>query len=225
LLVPTAPFCPTLAEVAADPLGPNRRLGTFTNFANLCDLAALAVPIGFSSAGLPIGGVLLGPAWSEGRLAPLADAVHRRFADTAGATRAPVPAAADPDPLAADETALFCIGAHMSGLPLNRQVTDLGGRLLRHAVTASEYRLYALGNRPGLVRGNEGAAVAGEVWALPTASIGALLAQVPPPLGFGSVTLDDGPCLGFICEQAGVDGAEDITRHGGWRAWLSASRT
>jgi allophanate hydrolase len=225
LLVPAAACMPTLAEVAADPLGPNRRLGTFTNFANLCDLAALAVPIGFSSDGLPIGGVLLGPAWSEGRLAPLADAVHRRFAKTVGATQEPLPAPAAPDPVAADETPLFCIGAHMSGLPLNRQVTELGGRLIREAITAPDYRLYALGNRPGLVRGSDGAAIGGEVWALPTTAIGALLAQVPAPLGFGTVVLDDGPCLGFTCEQAGVDGAEDITGHGGWRAWLSASRT
>ena len=104
-------------------------------------------------------------------------------------------------------------------------MTDLGGRLLREAPTIPEYRLYALGNRPGLVRTADGAAIAGEVWALPTASIGALLAQVPAPLGFGTVVLDDGPCLGFLAEQAGIAGAADITSHGGWRAWLSASRT
>ena len=128
LLLPTAPFCPTLAEVAADPLGPNRRLGTFTNFANLCDMAAFAVPPGM---------VLLGPAWSEGRLAPLADALHRQFATTVGATGLPVPPAAEPDALGPDETALFCIGAHMAGLPLNTQITSLGGRFLRAARTAA----------------------------------------------------------------------------------------
>ena len=120
LLLPTAPFCPTLAEVAADPYDPNRRLGTFTNFANLCDMAAFAVPIGRPA----IGGVLLGPAWSEGRLAPLADSLHRQFATTVGATVQRLPPAAEPDPLAENETALFCIGAHMSGLPLNWQLTD-----------------------------------------------------------------------------------------------------
>ncbi|MBS0644299.1 MAG: allophanate hydrolase [Proteobacteria bacterium] len=225
LLLPTSPFCPTLDDVAADPLGPNRRLGTFTNFANLCDLAGFAVPIGFCSNNLPIGGVLLGPAWSEGRLAPLADALHRRFVQTAGATGQALPAAAAPDALAPDETALFCIGAHMSGLPLNQQVTALGGRMLREAATLPEYRLYALGNRPGLVRAQGGGPIAGEVWALPTAAIGTLLAQVPAPLGFGTVALQDGPCLGFLAEQAGVQGAPDITGHGGWRAWLSASRS
>ena len=213
LLLPAAPFCPTLAQVAADPLGPNRRLGTFTNFANLCDMAAFAVPPGM---------VLLGPAWSEGRLAPLADALHRQFATTVGATGELLPPAAEPDALDAAETALFCIGAHMAGLPLNPQITSLGGRFLREARTAADYRLFALGNRPALVRATEGGTVAGEVWALPTTAIGALLAQVPPPLGFGTVVLDDGPCLGFLAESAGVVDATDITHHGGWRAWLRA---
>lgn len=220
LLLPVAPYCPTLAEVAADPLGPNRRLGTFTNFANLCDMAGFAVPIGFASNGIPIGGMLLGPAWSEGRLAPLADALHRNIAATVGATGQTLPPSGEPDAVEAGETALFCIGAHMAGLPLNAQITSLGGRFVREAKTIPAYRLFALGNRPGMVRADAGAAIAGEVWALPTSSIGALLAQVPPPLGFGSVTLDNGPCLGFLAESAGVADAREITDLGGWRAWL-----
>ncbi len=224
LLLPTAPFCPTLAAVEADPLGPNRRLGAFTNFANLCDLAGFAVPIGFDPDGNPIGGVLLGPAWCEGRIAPVADALHRRFADRVGATSRPLPPPAPPDAVGPEETALFCIGAHMSGLPLNGQVTSLGGRFLREAVTQPDYRLYAMGDRPGMVRAADGAAIAGEIWVLPTAAIGALLAQVPPPLCFGTVALDDGPCLGFLAEQAGIVGEADITGFGGWRAWLTSDR-
>jgi allophanate hydrolase len=223
LLLPTAPFCPTLAAVHEDPIGLNKHLGTFTNFVNICDLAGFAVPAGFGADGLPVGVTLLGPAWSEGRLAGLADALHRAFATTAGATGQALPAAARPDRLAPDETALFCIGAHMGGLKLNHQITALGGRFLREALTAPAYRLYALGNRPGMLRAADGAAIAGEVWALPTVSIGALLAQVPPPLGFGMVELHEGPCLGFIAEAAGVADAPDITQFGGWRAWLRAS--
>jgi allophanate hydrolase len=221
LLLPAAPFCPSIAEVEADPLGPNRRLGTFTNFANLCGMAAFAVPMGFAPNGLPIGAVLLGPAWSEGRLAPLADALHRHFADTVGATGQPLPRALAPDGLAAGETALFCIGAHMSGLPLNGQITKLGGRFLREATTTPQYSLFALGARPGMLRAAEGAAISGEVWALPTVAIGSLLAQVPPPLGFGTVALEDGPCFGFLAESAGLSDAADITHLGGWRAWLN----
>jgi allophanate hydrolase len=222
LLLPTAPFCPTLAEVAADPIEVNRRLGMFTNFVNLCDLVGFAVPAGFDANGWPVGVTLLGPAWSEGRLAGIADALHRNVTD------ALLPPPADPDTVASDETPLFCIGAHMSGLKLNSQITALGGRFLRATRTAPGYRLYALGDRPGLVRdagggdGRENGAIAGEVWALPTRAIGTLLGQVPPPLGFGTVTLADGPCLGFLAEAVGVAGAEDITRSGGWRGWLAA---
>jgi allophanate hydrolase len=218
LLLPTAPYCPTIAEVAADPFGPNARLGTFTNFVNLCDLAAFAVPAGFGADGLPVGVMVLGPAWSEGRLAAIADHIHRSFTPEL-APPAPV------DELAADETALFCIGAHMSGLPLNVQLTGLGGRFLRAATTAPDYRLYAMGSRPGMARADPGAAIAGEVWALPTSAIGALLALVPAPLGFGTVTLEDGPCLGFLAEAQALRSAPDITAYGGWRAWLAAQET
>lgn len=214
LLLPTAPFCPTLAELEADPVGPNSRLGTFTNFVNLCDLAAIAVPAGFGADGMPVGVTVLGPAWSEGRLAAIADHIHRSLVPE-------VEAPAAPDALGAEETALFCIGAHMSGLPLNGQVTALGGRFLREARTVPAYRLHALGARPGMARaGAGGGAIVGEVWALPTASVGALLAQVPAPLGFGTVALEDGPCLGFLAEAHALAEAPEITALGGWRAWL-----
>ena len=152
LLLPTAPLCPTLAELAANPVGPNARLGTFTNFANLWDLAAIAVPAGFGADGMPVGvtvGVtVLGPTWAEGRLAAIADHVHRSLS-------AGVPDAAPADVLAGDETTLFCIGAHMSGLALNGQVTSLGGRFLRAAaylITTAEgaaLHLVRLRNRMG----------------------------------------------------------------------------
>jgi allophanate hydrolase len=220
LLLPTAPCWPTLAELEADPIGPNSRLGTYTNFVNLCDLAAIAVPAGFTVDGHPVGVTLIGPAWSEGRLAALADVIHRAATGRVGATAAPLPPPAAPDALAADETALFCIGAHMAGLPLNHQVTALGGRFLRLAQTTPGYRLFALGNRPGLVSGGSGV-IGGEVWALPTAAIGALLNQVPSPLCFGTVGLQDGPCLGFLAEAAAAMQGEDITALGGWRAFLA----
>ena len=221
LLLPTAPGTPSLAQVEADPVGENSRLGTFTNFVNICDLAGWAVPIGFGADGLPVGATLLGPAWSEGRLAPIADALHRAFADHAGATDTPLPPALATDGVGPEETALFCVGAHMSGLPLNRQITERGGRFLRAVSTAPEYRLYAIGPRPAMLREAPGTAIPGEVWALPTAAIGALLAEVPPPLGFGTVALEDGPCLGFLAEAVGLAGARDITGFGGWRGWLA----
>ncbi|HEX3349782.1 MAG TPA: allophanate hydrolase [Acetobacteraceae bacterium] len=225
LLLPTAPFCPSLDELAADPIGPNSRLGTFTNFVNLCDLAAIAVPAGFGSDGVPVGVTLIGPAWSESRLAGLSDRVHRGLVRTIGASDQPLPPRPGPDAIGPDETPLFCLGAHMSGLPLNHEIRALGGRFVRAAETTAEYRLYALGRRPGLVRVDpgDGASIAGEVWALPTAAIGALLARVPPPLSFGTVQLADGPCLGFLAEAFAVADAPDVSRYGGWRCWLDAS--
>ena len=223
LLLPTVPFCPTLADLADDPVGPNSRLGTFTNFVNLCDLAAIAVPAGFGPDGFPVGVTVIGPAWSEARLAPVADRIHRGSTCFVGCTRQALPQPQPSLPLQPDETALFCVGAHMSGLPLNGQLLALGARLLRPAQTRPDYRLYALGPRPGLLRVTGGSAIAGEVWAVPTAAIGVLLAQIPAPLGFGTVAMEDGPCLGFLAEAEGVAGAEDITRFGGWRAWLEAT--
>ena len=220
LLLPTAPFCPTIAELEADGIAPNSRLGTFTNFVNLCGLAGWAVPAGFGPDGFPCGVTLLGPAWSEFRLAAIADMLHRRVTNVVGGTQTALPPPAEPDSLAADETALFCVGAHMAGLPLNDQITSLGGRFLRVASTQPAYRFYALGERPGLVADPSGAAIEGEVWALPTAAIGSLLAKVPPPLCFGTVALADGPCLGFLAEADGVREGVDITELGGWRAWL-----
>lgn len=223
LLLPTAPATPTLAELEADPIGANSRLGTYTTFVNLCDLAGIAVPCGFTAASLPVGVTVLGPAWSEGCLAPIADALHRRCVASMGATRRALPLPASPDPIGPDETALFCVGAHMSGLKLNGALTRRGGRFVRAAATTNAYRFYTLGDRPGLVRADQGAAIAGEVWALPTAAIGAVLAEVLPPLGFGTVQLQDGPCLGFLAEAIAVAGAREITEFGDWRAYLAAS--
>lgn len=223
LMLPTAPGIPDVAAMLADPIGANSRLGTYTNFVNLCDLAGIAVPAGFDRDGVPFGVTLLGPAFSEARLVALGGALHHAAGlSQLGVLRAATPAPAPADPLAPDETALFCIGAHMSGLPLNHQVTAPGGRFIAEARTGACYRLYDLGSRPGLVRVAEGgAAIEGEIWAVPTIAIGALLAQVPAPLGFGRVKLEGGEMLGFLCEAEGAAGARDITASGGWRNWLA----
>ncbi|WP_207537169.1 allophanate hydrolase [Sabulicella rubraurantiaca] len=201
LLLPTAPGIPTVEAMLADPVGANSRLGTYTNFVNLCDLSAIAIPAG-------AGVTLVGSAFAEGRICGIAASLLDEAL--------PVPEAAP------GEAALFCIGAHMSGLPLNGQVTALGGRFLREARTTPEYRLFDLGGRPGMLRDPDGEAITGEIWALPQAAIGPLLAAVPPPLGFGTVRLADGSnVLGFLAEAEGVQGAPEITSFGGWRAFLA----
>jgi allophanate hydrolase len=222
LLLPTAPGIPSLATMLAQPIAANSRLGTYTNFVNLCDLSALAVPAGFQD-GIPFGVTLLAPAWAEAALGGFGAALHHAADLTLGATGAETPEPATPPRLAQGEVALFCIGAHMAGLPLNHQVTNLGGRFLGPAATAADYHLFDLGGRPGLVRVTQGgASILGEAWALPRGAIGTLLAQVPAPLGFGTVALQEGGgMLGFLCEAAGTEGRPEITAFGGWRAWLA----
>jgi allophanate hydrolase len=171
LLLPTAPGHPTLAEVAADPLGTNARLGRFTNSTNLFDLAAVAVPAGLTPAALPFGVMLIGPAFTDERLARIARLLE-------------------------PETSLAVVGAHLSGQPLNAQLLSLGARLDRTTTTAAVYRLHALATsppKPGLVHvGEGGGAVETEVWNLPADGLGRLLTALPRPMTLGSVELADG---------------------------------
>jgi allophanate hydrolase len=229
LCVPTIPTFYSLADLEADPVGPNSRLGTYTNFVNLMDLCGIAVPTGARGDGRPGSVTLLARSGQDALAAGLAQALQTVAKAPMGATGLPLPAT--PLPPAAplpDETAIALVGAHMAGLPLNPQITSLGGRFLQATGTAPAYRLFALAGgppaRPGLLRvAAEGASIALELWTLPTAALGALLVQIPSPLGLGRVALADGRnVVGFLVEATGLDGAEDITGHGGWRAYLSA---
>lgn len=228
LAVPTIPTFYTMADLDADPIGPNSRLGTYTNFVNLLDMCGLAVPTGPRSDGRPGSVTLLARAAEDARLAALGAAVQAQAGASLGATGWTLPAAPAPAPAALpQEMELVLVGAHMSGLPLNAQITGLGGRFLRRTATAPVYRLFRLPGpppaRPGLVRAQTGAAIDVEVWALPLAQVGAFLAQIPSPLGLGRVELTEGrSAVGFLAEALAVTGAEEITHHGGWRAYLAA---
>ncbi|TDL83844.1 allophanate hydrolase [Meridianimarinicoccus aquatilis] len=220
LCVPTIPTFYTVADLEADPVTPNSNLGTYTNFVNLLDLAAIAVKTGPRSDGRPGSVTLIGPAGSDGRLA----AEAQRIEALASGTPAPTPT---PQP-GAGEIALAVCGAHMSGLPLNGQLTSRGGRFLAATTTAPEYSFYALPggppDRPGLIRQTQGgSAIEVEVWAMPIESIGSLLAIIPAPLGLGQVRLGDGSSVpGFLCEAVATEGATDISSLGGWRAFLAS---
>jgi len=229
LCVPTLPTFYSRDALDADPIGPNSRLGTYTNFVNLMDMCGLAVPTRPRPDGRPGSVTLLGESGADGRLAALASALHRNENPTLGATAwaVPAPRPRDPEP-AADELAVAVVGAHMSGLPLNDELTRSGGRFLFAAETAPEYRLYRLAGgppeRPGLVRSTNGASIALEVWAVPFHRFGAFVAGIPQPLGIGTVVLGNGRQVkGFLCETAGLEGAEDITRFGGWRAFVAGT--
>jgi allophanate hydrolase len=229
LAVPTYPRPQTCAAVAADPIGPNSELGTYTNFVNLLDWCALAVPGRARADGFPAGITLLAPRGSDGLLAALGARLHAVAAGRIGAGPRPVPAAeAGPARARPGEIELAVVGAHLSGLPLNRELTERGARYLRAVATAPDYRLYALPGgpprRPGLLRvaAGTGGCVATEVWALPPAAFGTFVAGIPAPLGIGTLRLaDDTAPKGFLVEAAGLDGAADITQCGGWRGYLA----
>jgi allophanate hydrolase len=225
--VPTAPRHYTVTELEAEPIRENSRLGTYTNFVNLLDMCGIAVPTGTRADGLPASVTLLATAGRDGFVATLARDLHRASGLTLGATGWPqpeptptMPATVDQD----DRIELVVVGAHLSGMPLNHQLTSLDGRFSRVARTSSAYRLYALAGtvppKPGMVRVEEGAGgeIEVEVWTLSAAAFGTFVAAIPPPLGIGTVTLSDGSSAkGFLAEPLALQGAEDITGHGGWR--------
>jgi allophanate hydrolase len=199
-LLPTTTGHPTLAEVAADPLGTNARLGRFTNSTNLFDLAAVAVPAAEVNA-LPFGVMLIGPAFTDERLARIARLLQ-------------------------PGTRLAVVGAHLTGQPLNPQLLALGAHLDRTTTTAPVYRLHALRTtppKPGLVYvGEGGAEIETEIWHLPATGLGRLLAALPRPMTLGTVELADGTrAPGFLCEPSALQNAEDITHHRSWRAYLN----
>ena len=243
LLVPTAPTHYTIAQMQADPLALNRNLGAYTNFVNLLDYAAIAVPSAMRPDGLPFGITLIGRCGSDWQLADLGQRYHHATGLTQGATGQPLPA---PQPIAglsahphlaslaqgARKTVkLAVVGAHLSGMPLNTQLTERGATLVCATQTAPHYRFFALPGtvppKPGLVRvaPNAGAPIALEVWEMPVEHYGSFVAAIPAPLGIGTLELADGSHVqGFLCEALATQGAQDITHLGGWRAYIALSQ-
>ncbi|HEY3791787.1 MAG TPA: allophanate hydrolase [Bradyrhizobium sp.] len=228
MMLPTAPTAYSTAQVLANPIELNSRLGTYTNFVNLLDLCGLAVPAAMRSDDIPFGITLLAPGGKDALLASIGRVFHADTGLRLGAGCTPMP------PLAAvsaftggDEIAIAVVGAHLSGMALNGELLALGGRLLKTAATAPDYRLYALNTapaKPGMLRvaAGKGSPIELEVWALPAAAFGNFVAAIPPPLSIGTVRLADGSDVkGFIVEPAGIGGARDISSFGGWRAFMA----
>lgn len=230
LLLPTAGTTYTIADVLAEPVQLNSNLGYYTNFVNLMDLSALAVPAGFRADGIPFGVTLIGPAFHDALLAQFGDRMHRLIDDREmGCTGrllsdAPPVATRVPTP---GLVRVAVVGAHLSGQPLNRQLTERGARLVRTARTAAGYSLHVLSGttplKPGLVFDGRGAGgIEVEIWEIGEAGFGSFVALIPAPLGIGTIALEDGSSVqGFLCEAHAVAGGEDITHFGGWRAWLA----
>ncbi len=224
MLTPTAGTIYRIDEMQADPIRLNSNLGYYTNFMNLLDLAATAVPAGFQTDGLPFGVTLIAPPHQDGPLLHLASRMQQALGGKTGATAHPLPAAEALNLLASGQVRVAVVGAHLTGLPLNPQLIERKARLVATTQTAPKYRLYALpdGKRPGLIKVESGgAAIACEVWEMPAAAFGPFVAGIPAPLGIGTLERVDGSMVnGFICEGIAVAGAQDITQYGGWRAWL-----
>ncbi|HEY9110078.1 MAG TPA: allophanate hydrolase [Roseateles sp.] len=232
LMVPTAPNHPSFAELDADPIAVNARLGRYTNFVNLLGWCALALPAGFTEQGRPFGATFIAPGQADAALARFGMSWEAAQALPLGATglkRGHQPALAWPAAEAAT-LPLAVVGAHLSGMPLNGQLTERGATLREATTTAPCYRLFALRGtvppKPGLQRVDEGgSSIAVEVWNVPLRHVGSLLALIPAPLGLGSVLLGDGSTVhGFICEGHALADATDITSHGGWRAYIASQR-
>jgi len=225
IAVPSIPRFVSVSELLASPIDANSLLGTYTNFVNLLDLCAMAVPLPPRSDGRPGSMTLIAPAGADGPVAGVGAILERGGGRTLGATSWPLPPATPPAtaPLADDAFEIVVCGAHMSGLPLNGELTRLGARFLRKTTTTPDYRFFALDGhppRPGLVRQAEGTggAIAVEVWALPLAAVGAFLSGIPAPLGLGTVRLADGTApKGFLCEAVACQTARDVTALGDWR--------
>lgn len=226
LLVPTAPRLPTISEVDTDPVAVNSQLGTWTNFVNLADCAALALPAGIREDGLPFGITLIASAWQDAALAEFGKSWLQTTRPTLGATQRTAPVSPVKNEVPAGYVRLAVVGAHLTGMPLNTQLTERNARFVESTYTADCYRLYALPNttppKPGLIRTPaEGAEIIVELWDVPTHHFGSFVALIPAPLGIGTLTLKDGrEVKGFICEGAAINGAKDITPLGGWRAYI-----
>jgi allophanate hydrolase len=226
LIVPTAGRQYAISEIQSNPIALNTELGYYTNFVNLLDLCAMAVPAGFQPDGLAFGVTLIAPSWHDDALCALADTLHRDQDLPLGGTQKRI--AATPK-LAGTDSGLIQVavcGAHMSGLPLNKELTERGARLVRTCRTAAGYRLFALPGgppeRPGLLRGETGGAIELEVWEMPVVAFGSFVGGIPAPLGIGSIELEDGSRVkGFLCEAHATKAAHDITEFGGWRTYLA----
>ena len=230
IMTPTSGTIYERARVDAAPIQLNANLGYYTNFMNLLDLAGVAVPAGFREDGLPFGVTLVGPRATDHALLDLAGGLHRALVTRLGALPWSLPQMVEKPAQPAREVIEIAVcGAHMDGLPLNHQLRDAGGYIVRGTYTSASYKLYALPggppHRPGLVRVREGgASIAVEVWAIKSDAFAALAGVVPAPLAIGKVELQDGKRVsGFLCETCGLEEAVDITRFGGWRDYLQNS--
>ncbi|GGN43480.1 allophanate hydrolase [Novosphingobium indicum] len=218
MVFPTAGTTYRVAEMLAAPVALNSNLGAYTNFVNLLDMAALAVPAGIRANGTGFGITFIGPADTDRALLDVADSYL-------AITNLPSPPPLDLEGKM-QTVKLAVVGAHLKDMPLHWQLTSRDATFVGAFETAPNYRLYAMADsvppKPALVHSEDGAAIKVEVYELGVAEFGSFVAEVPPPLAIGTVTLADGSSVkGFVSEPRATEGAEDVTALGGWRAYIA----
>ncbi|MCL6230434.1 allophanate hydrolase [Acinetobacter amyesii] len=228
LVVPSSPTIHTLAEMAESPIENNSHFGTYTNFTNLADLSAIAVPAGFRADGLPFGITFIAPAWHDTALADFAEKWQKHLKLPFGAVAKTLPEANSAmSAPSAQHFRVAVVGAHLTGMPLNFQLTSRQAVHVETTTTSADYALYALPGtvppKPGLARQESGQKIIVELWDIPKARFGEFVAEIPTPLGMGNIELADGRWVkGFICEPYGLNGAKNISEFGGWRAYIQS---
>jgi len=231
LILPTVSVTPTISEILEVPVGLNTVLGLYTNFVNLLDLCGLAVPNTFlPGSGMPFGITILGRAMDDHFVYQVGRVFQAARDLPLGALEFKLPAKSSGNQtlqLHNDFIDIAVCGAHLKGLPLNRQLTDLNGKLVKACKTSPNYALYDISKpgdkikRPGMVRSSSGTGIEVEVWRIPRTLAGEFLENIKPPLALGNVQLDDGSVVkGFVCEGHAIEGANDISNYGGWRGYI-----
>lgn len=227
IATPTAGTHYRKTEIESNPIQLNSNLGYYTNFMNLLDLSAIAVPTGFTEHGLPFGVTLFANAFHDEYLLEIANRLHSESGLNLG--KSEVKRHPELAPAEYDSVPIAVCGAHMSGLPLNSQLRELGSVYLKTIHTSPRYRLFALPNttppKPGLVKDAEnGGPIEIELWNLPKTQWSTFIGKIPPPLGLGNIELEDGSYVkGFLCEAWAAEGARDITDLGSWRKFVNSS--
>lgn len=235
LLTPTTSKHFTIDEMFKDPIIANNQLGQYTNFVNLLDFSAIAIPTCFTNKKLPFGVTLIADHFEDRKLLSIANSIQQYLKLPLGATEfelaeSELASKSNQSNGVEDNVQVAVCGAHLEGQPLNWQLTERGGSLIEKTTTADGYRLYALAGgppfRPALVydeASKRGSNIEIEIWSLPITEFGSFVAAIPAPLGIGKVILKDGSSVpSFICESHGVIDATEITQFGGWREYLKS---
>ena len=227
LCVPSIPTFYSVDDLENDPITPNNNFGTYTNFVNLMDMCGIAVPTPSRSDGRPGSVTLLAPKGEDALVASVGLSIEAEGARNLGATDWAFSSSVELAETAKDTITIAVCGAHMDGLPLNKDLLSRGACFAEKVASAPDYKFYALAGgppyRPGMVRceAGQGVEVEMELWELPISQFGSFMQTIPSPLGIGTLKLSDGRAVkGFICEAEGVKDAEDISEMKSWRRYL-----